>query len=159
MPQDNGEHDSAPLCSATARGSYEPRFYKLVPEALLPTLAYAGDAGLDLRTPVGLTVPAGERAFCDLGLQVDIPAGYVGLLMPRSGLSRRAGITLLNVGVIDSGYAGGLGVTLYNSSHEDYRFEAGDAVAQFLCLPCLSWSSFTPQKGTRGTAGFGSSGN
>ncbi|MDR1016270.1 MAG: hypothetical protein LBL67_02205, partial [Coriobacteriales bacterium] len=105
----------------------EPRFFALSDRAILPTLAYAGDAGLDLRTPAPLSLPAGQRAFCDFELRVEVAAGFVGLLMPRSGLARRVGVTLLNVGVIDSGYAGSLGVTLFNSSEQDFQAQAGDA--------------------------------
>src|SRR5207342_953160 len=73
----------------------------------LPSAAHAGDAGLDLRSTVDLDVAPGERAMIPTGLAVAIPEGHAGLVLPRSGLASKLGLTLANSpGLIDAGYRG-----------------------------------------------------
>jgi dUTP pyrophosphatase len=91
-----------------------------------------------------------------------MPAGYVGLVHPRSGLAAKHGITVLNTpGTVDSGYRGELMVTLYNSSNEDFKIEAGDRIAQ-LVFQRYETARFIPvtelPESSRGDSGFGSSG-
>ena len=64
---------------------------RLRDDAVLPSQAYAGDAGLDLSAADGLTIGPGERAVVGTGLAVAIPEGYTGLVVPRSGLAARQG--------------------------------------------------------------------
>ncbi len=127
-----------------------------------PVYAKPGDAGCDLRSTQSLILPAGERALVKTGVRIAMPAGYVGLVHPRSGLAAKHGITVLNTpGTVDSGYRGELMVTLYNSSKEDFKIEAGDRIAQ-LVFQRYETARFIPvtelPESSRGDSGFGSSG-
>lgn len=127
-----------------------------------PVYAKPGDAGCDLRSTQSLILPAGERALVKTGVRIAMPAGYVGLVHPRSGLAAKHGITVLNTpGTVDSGYRGELMVTLYNSSNEDFKIEAGDRIAQ-LVFQRYETARFIPvtelPESSRGDSGFGSSG-
>jgi dUTP pyrophosphatase len=142
----------------------ELRFERLDQAARLPTRANPGDAGLDLYAaePAKLA-PAGGRASVGTGLAVEIPPGHAGLVLPRSGLAARDGITLANApGLVDSGYRGELRVLLLNTDPErEFEVAPGDRIAQLVLtafaaagpvsVPGLSSSA-------RGTDGFGSSG-
>ena len=82
-------------------------FKRIDPDAVLPGRAHPGDAGLDLRSAVDVEVGPGERAMVPTGLAVAIPEGHAGLVLPRSGLASRQGLTLANApGLIDAGYRG-----------------------------------------------------
>ncbi len=127
-----------------------------------PVYAKPGDAGCDLRSTQSLILPAGERALVKTGVRIAMPAGYVGLVHPRSGLAAKHGITVLNTpGTVDSGYRGELMVTLYNSSNEDFKIESGDRIAQ-LVFQRYETARFIPvtelPESSRGDSGFGSSG-
>src|SRR6476661_2708118 len=97
----------------------------------LPEYATEGAAGADLRAAEAVTLPPGGRAAVATGLFVEIPAGYVGLVWPRSGLAVRHGIDTL-AGVIDSDYRGEVAVVLVNHGTETVRIAAGDRIAQIL---------------------------
>ena len=96
---------------------------------LLPEYSSLGAAGADLYANEALTLAPGERAAVATGLRVEIPAGYAGLVWPRSGLAVRHGIDTL-AGVIDSDYRGELRVVLVNHGREPVPIEAGDRIAQ-----------------------------
>ncbi len=102
-----------------------------------PARAHAGDAGLDLSARAGVTLDGAEGPVAvATGLAVAIPAGYVGLVCPRSGLALREGITVLNApGVIDSGYRGEIVVILHRVLAGAYEIERGDRIAQLLVVP------------------------
>ena len=92
------------------------RFARLDPGAVLPVRAHPSDAGLDLRAIEPMRLAAGERASVGTGLAVAIPDGHAGLVLPRSGLAARHGVTLVNApGLIDAGYRGELRVLLLNT--------------------------------------------
>ncbi len=94
----------------------ELRFRRLSEEAILPDRAHAGDAGLDLHAVETAVIDPGHRESVGTGLAVEIPEGYAGLVLPRSGLAVRHGITLPNApGLIDAGYRGELRVLLLNT--------------------------------------------
>lgn len=142
----------------------ELRFQRLSEAAKLPSRANPGDAGLDLHAAENVTVAAaGGRASVGTGLAVEIPAGHAGLVLPRSGLAAKSGVTLSNApGLIDSGYRGELRVLLLNTDPSDaFTVEAGDRVAQLLLFP---FAEATPAEvaelstSARGESGFGSSG-
>ncbi len=132
----------------------------------LPVPAYArpGDAAVDLvaREDV-LLRPGGGRAVVPTGVAVAIPAGYAGLVLPRSGLAARHGVTLLNTpGLIDSGYRGELQVVLVNTDPDAaYRVHRGDRVAQLL-VQTVDAVAFAPvdslPPSERGSGGFGHTG-
>lgn len=136
---------------------------KLKDEAVLPTRAHEGDAGLDLYSCEAAHIGPGERWSIGTGVGVEIPAGHAGLILPRSGLARDHGISLVNSpGLIDSGYRGELRVLLLNNDPaETFRVEPGDRIAQLVLVPI---ALATPVEtavladSARATGGFGSSG-
>jgi dUTP diphosphatase len=141
----------------------EIAFRRLRDDAVLPSRAYAGDAGLDLVACETLELGAGERAVVHTGVAVAIPPGYAGFVQPRSGLARRHGISIVNTpGLIDSGYRGELEVTLLNTDRaHSFTVEPGMRVAQLVVLPVPEIELVEVDElplSDRGTAGFGSSG-
>ena len=130
----------------------------------MPTRAHATDAGLDLRCAhrAGVILKPGERALVDTGVKVAIPAGYVGLIHPRSGWAHRYGITVNNSpGTVDAGYTGTIKVNLINHGQDVVSIGYGDRIAQLLVqrveLPELEVVD-SLETTTRGTAGHGSTG-
>lgn len=135
---------------------------RLRDDATLPSQAYAGDAGLDLAACDRHEVGPGKRAVIPTGLAVEIPAGYGGFVLPRSGLAARNGITLLNApGLIDAGYRGEIRVVLHNSDQDQtFLVEPGMRIAQLVVLPVpgLALAETEELAGSeRGERGFGSS--
>ena len=131
-------------------------------DSMLPSYAKPGDAGADLRASHEALVPAGGRVLVKTGCSLALPAGYVGLVHPRSGLALNHGITVLNSpGTIDAGYRGEILVTLFNSSKEDFQISVGDRIAQLL-IQLVSNAEFirveTLPQSDRGESGYGSSG-
>lgn len=139
------------------------RVTKLRPDATVPTRAHPGDAGLDLCAVEPCELGPGQRGAVSTGLAVAIPHGWAGLVVPRSGLARRHGVTVANApGLIDAGYRGELQVLLVNLSDQTHRVQAGDRVAQLVCVPvgggaALAVDELPPSDG-RGHGGFGSTG-
>lgn len=136
---------------------------RLRDDAVLPSQAYAGDAGLDLAACEGVTLAPGERATVGTGLAVAIPEGYAGFVQPRSGLATRHGITIVNTpGLVDSGYRGELRVVLLNTdTAASFTVEPGMRIAQLVVLPVpdveLIEVAELPPSAERGARGFGSS--
>jgi dUTP pyrophosphatase len=127
-----------------------------------PVYAKPGDAGADLRSTADLVLGAGERALLPTGVSIALPAGYVGLVHPRSGLAAKHGITVLNApGTVDAGYRGEIFVTLLNTSHEEFQISRGDRIAQ-LVIQQFEHAKFIAveqlPESERGDTGFGSSG-
>lgn len=127
--------------------------------AYMPSRGHSTDAGLDLRTPKAVTVPAYESVAVDTGVHVALPHGCAGLLVSKSGLNVRHDIT--STGLIDEGYTGSIIVKLYNNKGEDYAFEAGDKISQLVMIPVVyepleQVSAFNTTE--RGDNGFGSTG-
>ena len=139
-------------------------FRRLWPEAVAPTRAHAGDAGYDLVAAEGAVLPPGGRAVVGTGIAVAIPAGHAGLVLPRSGLASRLGVSLVNApGLIDSGYRGELRVPLINHDREEtFRVERGMRIAQLVFVRAAEATFFEgelpPGADGRGEGGFGSSG-
>jgi dUTP pyrophosphatase len=136
---------------------------RLDARAIMPRRAYEGDAGLDLHALERCTLGPGARASVPTGIAVEIPEGWAGLVLPRSGLAARYGIALVNApGLIDSGYRGELRVLLLNTDrHADCVLAAGDRIAQLVLVrveapPVVEVESLTAS--ARGDGGFGSSG-
>jgi dUTP pyrophosphatase len=139
------------------------RVARLQPDAVLPTRAYGGDAGLDLYASHGARIAPGERESVGTGLAVEIPEGHAGLVLPRSGLALRHGIALVNApGLIDAGYRGELRVLLLNTDAESvFEIVAGDRIAQllvvaFAAVAVVEVDALEPSE--RDARGFGSSG-
>ena len=141
----------------------ELRFARLSEDAILPTRAHDGDAGLDLYAREPAHLGPGERWSVGTGIAVEIPDGHAGLVLPRSGLAREHGISLVNSpGLIDSGYRGEVRVLLLNNDPaEVFRVEPGDRIAQLLIVPFIEAEPFEADElsgSERGEGGFGSSG-
>ncbi|WP_249009645.1 dUTP diphosphatase [Conexibacter sp. DBS9H8] len=136
---------------------------RLHPAARLPVRAHPGDAGLDLHALEPVTLAPGARAAARTGLAVEIPDGQAGLVLPRSGLARRHGLTLANApGLIDAGFRGELLVLLLNADPQDtVHLEAGERIAQLVivnvALPEVVEADALAAS-VRGEGGFGSSG-
>ena len=130
--------------------------------AVVPTRAYAGDAGLDLAACERVELGPGERAMVGTGLAVAIPDGYAGYVQPRSGLAARHGITIVNTpGLVDSGYRGELRVILLNTDpREPFVVEPGMRIAQLVVVPIPEVEPIEVDElpeSERGVRGFGSS--
>ena len=131
-------------------------------DGFAPTYAKPGDAGADLRSTQSISLNPGARALVGTGVKLALPAGYVGLVHPRSGLAAKHGITVLNApGTIDAGYRGEILVTLLNTSDTSFEIERGDRIAQLLFQE-VSRARFIAvaelPESSRGDTGFGSSG-
>jgi dUTP pyrophosphatase len=135
----------------------------LHPAARPPSRAYEGDAGFDLVSVEAAELAPGERASLGCGIAIELPAGTCGLVLPRSGLAREHGVTVVNSpGLVDSGYRGELRVTLLNTDRaETFRVEPGMRIAQ-LVVVALPQIAVTVRDelaaSARGEQGFGSSG-
>jgi dUTP pyrophosphatase len=136
----------------------------LRPGAVPPERTRAGDAGYDLRAVEPFALAPGQRATVATGVAVALPAGVAGLVVPRSGLAARHGISVVNgPGLIDPGYRGELRVVLVNLGGEPYAGRAGDRIAQLLLVPfvapdVVAVDALAPGGDERGELGFGSSG-
>jgi dUTP pyrophosphatase len=132
------------------------------PDLALPAYAREGDAGLDLVTAAAVTLAPGGRELVPTGLRVAIPEGYAGLVLPRSGLALRAGVTVLNApGLIDSGYRGEIGVLLINHGAAPVTLARGERIAQLVIQPVARATLVEVREleaSQRGAGGFGSTG-
>ena len=139
-------------------------FKRLREEAVLPSFARDGDAGLDLVSAVDVEVGPGERAMVPTGVAVAIPPGHAGLVVPRSGLASQRGLTLANApGLIDAGYRGEVTCAVVNLDRtEAVAIKRGDRIAQLVIvvLPAVAprWAQELPAS-ARGEGGFGSTGS
>jgi dUTP pyrophosphatase len=139
------------------------RVVRLHERATLPSRAHEGDAGLDLHAVADATLAPGERASVPTGIAIEVDPGHAALVLPRSGLAARHGISVVNApGLIDAGYRGEVRVLLLNTDPEEtFEVRAGDRIAQ---LVIVAVSTQSPQEvselsdSERGVGGFGSSG-
>jgi dUTP pyrophosphatase len=138
-------------------------FRRLDPDAKLPTYARPGDAGLDLSSAVDVTVEPGRRAMIPTGVAVAIPEGHAGLVLPRSGLASKQGLTLANSpGLIDAGYRGEVTCAVVNlDPGEPVTIRRGDRIAQLVVVEVPAMEPVWVDElsaSERGPGGFGSSG-
>ena len=127
--------------------------------AIMPTRAHEKDAGLDLYARETKTVPARGSEIFDTGVHMEIPEGYAGILLSKSGLNVHHGLT--NRGLIDSGYTGSIIVKLDNNSDNDYIVEQGQKISQIILVPILRPKMVLVENlesTERGENGFGSTG-
>ena len=138
------------------------RFRKVHPDAVLPSYAHPGDAGMDVRSAEALVIPPGGRALVHTGLVMVLPPGYEAQVRPRSGLALKQGVTVLNTpGTIDEGSRGEVGVILANFGDAPFAVNVGDRVAQIVIAPVTRAEiGETDDVGEtdRGAGGFGSTG-
>jgi dUTP pyrophosphatase len=137
---------------------------RLDPKLPLPSAAHEGDAGYDLRAREAIILaPGGGRAAVPTGIAVGIPPGCAGLVLPRSGLALRHGVTCLNApGLIDAGYRDEIRVILVNHDPaEAFSIEVGDRIAQLViqAVESVEWAEVDDLgESARGRGGFGSTG-
>jgi dUTP pyrophosphatase len=129
----------------------------------IPEQAYSGDAGFDLQAAENRILAPGERALIPTGLALSIPDGHAGLVLPRSGLAIKQGLSLVNTpGLIDSHYRGEISVIAINhDTQKSIQIESGQRIAQLLIirLPSVRLEEVEELDMTdRGDRGFGSSG-
>jgi dUTP diphosphatase len=129
----------------------------------LPARAHPDDAGLDLAASQAWDLAPGARGAVPTGIAVAIPPGHAGLVVPRSGLARRHGVTVANApGLIDAGYRGELLVLLVNLGDEPHAIAPGDRIAQLVVVPVAICEAreveALPPSDGRGDGGFGSTG-
>jgi dUTP pyrophosphatase len=141
----------------------ELRVLRLDDRAQLPTRAHAGDAGLDLHAVEDAVLAPGERASIGTGIAVETPGGHAGLVLPRSGLAARHGISIVNApGLIDAGYRGDIRVVLLNTDRRQaFEIHVGDRIAQLVIIavePAVAVEVASVETSERGAGGFGSSG-
>lgn len=129
--------------------------------AFSPVRKHSDDAGLDIRTPKGFTIPKGGSAVVDCGVHFDIPVGCYGELRGRSGLHINHDIVCFG-GTIDCGYQDSVKIKLYNLGKEDFVFQQGDRIAQLVIMPCkfpdVEVVDSFDEETERGNAGIGSTG-
>ncbi len=137
-------------------------FLRLHPDARVPTQAHPGDAGFDLHAVEQIELAPGSHAGIGCGFAIALPEGTAGLVVPRSGLALRHGVTVLNApGLIDAGYRGEVRVILVNHGDEALAIGVGDRIAQLVVVDCVPAAfaevEMLPET-QRGTDGFGSTG-
>jgi dUTP pyrophosphatase len=137
---------------------------RLDPDAPVPERAHPGDAGLDLRSAIDVEVKPGERALVATGIAIAIPEGHAGLVLPRSGLASRHGLTMANApGLIDAGYRGEVICAVVNLDRDSaVMIRRGDRIAQLvlITIPDVEPAVVDELPPTsRGDGGFGSTGN
>lgn len=131
----------------------------------IPSYATTGSAGMDLRACIeeSIIIEAGKIAKIPTGIAVQIPDRYAGgFVFPRSGLSSKYGISLINcVGVIDSDYIGEIICPIVNHSDKEFTINPGDRIAQLVFMPVCNATLIQVdelQDTERGSGGFGSTG-
>jgi dUTP pyrophosphatase len=128
-----------------------------------PRFAHPGDAGADLCAAIDCVLGPGERAVIGTGMRIALPSGFMALVLPRSGLAAKHGITLVNSpGLIDSGYRGEVSVVVLNTDkNAEFTISAGDRIAQLVVMPVTAWHTVALDAlpgSHRGEDGFGSTG-
>lgn len=129
----------------------------------MPSYAYEGDAGLDLRAAEDAVLKPFGRAMVPTGIAIAIPSGYAGFVLPRSGLAAKHGISIVNApGLIDGNYRGEVKVILVNlDPDETFEVKRGDRIAQLVIMatpPVELLEAAALESSARGAGGFGSSG-
>ena len=136
---------------------------RLDPDAPVLARAHPGDAGLDLRSAVDVDVKPGERTLVPTGIAIAIPEGHAGLVLPRSGLASRHGLTMANApGLIDAGYRGEVICAVVNLDRDNaVTIRRGDRIAQLVLIAVPDIEPAVVDElppTTRGEGGFGSTG-
>lgn len=134
------------------------KFKKLSPSAVMPRKAHQSDAGFDLASVEDITIEPNSRHAIDTGIAVEVPLGYYGMVLGRSGNTMRKGL-VGQTGIIDTGYYDAIKVMAFNTTDGPIQIKIGDRVGQLLIVPHLECDfeegDFTADN--RG-GGFGSTG-
>ncbi|HJG37487.1 MAG TPA: dUTP diphosphatase [Enorma phocaeensis] len=139
------------------------RIKRLDKSVQIPSYAYEGDAGLDLRANDDMIIEPHCRVLVPTGLAIALPEGYAGFVQPRSGMALKLGLSIANTpGLIDSHYRGELKIICINlDPKEAIHIERGERIAQLVIqrVPIVDLVEVDELDETdRGTGGFGSSG-
>ena len=131
--------------------------------ASMPRYAHPGDGGADLSSCIDITLKPFERALIPCGVSIALEEGYAALVIPRSGLAAKQGISIVNApGLIDSGYRGEIKVVLINlDPKKPFSIKVGDRIAQLMIvkIPSVTFEEVEELDITcRSNNGFGSSG-
>ena len=141
-------------------GDREAWFFTMIePMAYLPVRAHADDAGFDLFAPKYDLVPAQGSTVIDTGVHIQIPKGYAGLVVSKSGLNFKHGI--ISDGLIDAGYTGSIKVKLYNMTRSSFEIRPKDKISQIVFIKIVEPMLIKTDKleeTDRGDNGFGSTG-
>ena len=128
----------------------------------LPKYQTEGSAGMDLCANDTISIPPGGRRVIPTGIHIQLPEGYEAQVRPRSGMSLKQGITVLNApGTIDSDFTGDIGVILHNVSNVGVTIFKGDRIAQMVVAKYekVTWEETGELAETeRGAGGFGHTG-
>jgi len=131
-------------------------------ESLIPLYQTQGSAACDLKSTDNIIIPAGSRMVVGTGIKLEIPVGFGAYVCPRSGLSAKNGITVLNSpGIIDNDYRGEIKVILHNTGVDNFIIKKGDRIAQLLFFPifqAIFQKATTASSTLRGDGGLGSTG-
>ncbi|MBT3398304.1 dUTP diphosphatase [archaeon] len=133
---------------------------KLKENAIIPSYAHVGDAGMDLFSVENYIVPAGKRQLISTGISMEYPKGYFSSIRGKSGLAVKKGICILG-GVVEHTYRGEYGVIVLNTGEEDFVINAGDKIAQVLIQPIATAEIEEVEEledSIRGDGAFGSTG-
>lgn len=136
----------------------------LKPDVLLPVYKHKDDAGMDLcNAGKEITLKSLQRALIPTGIKVAVPENYELQIRPRSGLTLKKGLTVLNTpGTIDAGYRGEIGVIVFNASKDKATIEKGERIAQVVLnkIEHIEWAEVDElDVTTRNEGGFGSTGH
>ncbi|EOR20969.1 MULTISPECIES: dUTP diphosphatase [Clostridium] len=141
---------------------FKLKIQKIHNEAIIPSYAHKGDAGLDLYSVEKVTINPSETALIKTGIKIELPPQTEAQVRPRSGLALKHGITVLNTpGTIDEGYRGEVGIILINHGKEPFIVEKGMKIAQMIVKPVwyVDIEEVEELSDTeRAEGGFGSSG-
>ena len=134
---------------------------KIHPNAVIPSYSKPGDAGMDL-TACNITSNTTFEVTYDIGIALEIPDGYVGLIFPRSSIRSYELVLSNSVGVIDSKYRGNIQATFNKTNGLDsMKYKVGERIAQLIIIPYpqITFEEVDELSETeRGAGGFGSSG-
>lgn len=135
---------------------------KISKDAIIPSYAHAGDAGLDLFSIVAAIIEPSSSLLIETGIKIELPEGTEAQIRPRSGLALKHSITVLNSpGTIDEGYRGEIGVILINHGNHTFLVEKGMKIAQMVIQKVEKVEVVETQElsdTSRSEGGFGSTG-
>jgi dUTP pyrophosphatase len=124
--------------------------------------ATVGSAAVDLALPMSVAIMPMSTVIVPMGFKMEIPEGHAALIMPRSGMASKLGVTISNSpGLIDSDYRGEVRVALYNRNSFVMDLKKGERVAQMMIIPALQFKMTEVKELSdteRGEGGFGSTG-
>jgi len=133
---------------------------KIDPDAKIPTLAYQGDAGIDLFSVEDIEIPPMKNLAISTGIKIAIPDGFAGFIWDKSGLALNHQLKTM-AGVVDSGYRGEIKVVIFNLGDKPYKVSKGSKIAQLIIMPIIQYEIEEKEElddTHRGEKGFGSSG-